>query len=101
MSVDVPGQELNVCGARDFFAFEAREGQTVNLSVLFTHENGDVDVKLYGPSETGEPGVVSSSLGTEDNETIEHVVERSGLHYIEVYGFGTDNTNTYRLELTL
>ena len=95
------GQELNVCGARDFFKFEASPGQTIRATVLFTHESGDVDMKLYGPSETGEPTVVESSLGTMDNESVEYTVERAGVHYLEVYGFGTDNLNTYRVEFSL
>ena len=58
-------------------------------------------MKLYGPSETGEPTVVDSSLGTMDNESVEYTVERAGVHYLEVYGFGTDNLNTYRVEFSL
>jgi hypothetical protein len=95
------GQELNVCGARDFFFFEASPGQTIRVNILFSHEAGDVDAKLYGPSESGEPSVVASSLGTMDNESLEHVVERGGRYYLEVYGFGNDNTNSYRIELDL
>ena len=74
---------LNTCNGPDFFAINASVGQTIAITVNFTHMVGDVDMKLYN----SEQSLVASSAGTMDSETIEYPVEVSGPHFVEVYGY--------------
>ncbi len=77
------GGNLNTCGGPDFFVINANAGQTITAAVNFSHMVGDVDMRLYNPEQSQ----VASSAGTEDIESIEYLVEISGPHFIEVYGY--------------
>ena len=77
------GGTLNTCGGPDFFAINASAGQTISVSINFTHMVGDLDMKLYN----AEQSIVESSASTIDSETIEHLVEVGGTYFLEVYGY--------------
>ena len=95
-SIDVTGYRgmHDTCGGPDYFGFELPAGKMLRVEVSFTHENGDIDVKLN--DATGMQ--VASSAGTEDTENIEYMSETGGFHVLEVYGF-RGVYNEYQLQL--
>lgn len=97
-----PEPEQEICGPTDvdIFTFQAFEGEQITTTIEFSHAEGDLDMKLYGPDKAGEVDSNGSAtrygLSVDDNETIEHTVQTAGTFYLRVFGYGGDG-NTYTL----
>jgi hypothetical protein len=78
------GHLLNTCGGSDFFSFETSVGQSLTIELLFDHEVGDLDMRVYDPS--GE--VVERSVSVSDDEIVPFLPQLNGVFIVEVYGFG-------------
>jgi len=82
---------LEICRADDVdvFSFEAGINQRIQITLNFVHDIGDVDVRLFRPSQSGNVTRYGSaaawSVGVSDTETIDYVTTESGMHYILVY----------------
>ena len=82
VGVEVAAQ---ICeGDADWFQIDApvSVGQRIEVDVLFSHEDGDLDVRLYRDTER-----VAESDGADDDERIVHEVRGEGTYSIEIYGF--------------
>ncbi len=81
----------------DYSALPVAAGQTINASLAFTNANGNLDLRLYGP--TG--ALVGTSQGTTDAEHITYGPAPAGTYYVRVYPFGgAANHNAYTLTVT-
>lgn len=72
------------CDEDHFLARLLRSGVQVQVDVLFSHADGDVDVELleFVPGTMGQPGscgaVLGSSTSTDDNESIFYTYDNPG-----------------------
>lgn len=66
----------------DMFATELSSGQRFNVTSVFDHTQGDLDMILYNPNRER----VASSQSTTDREQIEHAAADNGTYYVAVYG---------------
>ena len=81
----------------DYSALPVAAGQTINASLAFTNANGNLDLRLYGP--TG--ALLGTSQGTTDAEHITYGPAPAGTYYVRVYPFGgAANHNAYTLTVT-
>ena len=81
----------------DYSALPVVAGQTINASLAFTNANGNLDLRLYGP--TG--ALLGTSQGTIDGEHITYGPAPGGTYYVRVYPFGgAANHNAYTLTVT-
>ncbi|MFW6058226.1 MAG: hypothetical protein ACOC9W_05165 [Persicimonas sp.] len=81
----------------DIYGFELLEGDLVSAELYFTHADGDLDASLYAPSQ--EPSVdsygVDEAWSTDDDESLTHIAEESGIYHLLVAT--SDTPNTYDL----
>lgn len=81
---------LEICRSDDLdvYSFQADAGELINVDLAFSHEIGDIDLKLFRPSQTSIGKIAPSaawSVGVSDEESIEYVTTEAGLHHILVY----------------
>ena len=92
---------LALCpGDDDWYAFAVRTGDVVNLDVLFSDGEGDVDADLYDGAGT----IVDQGRSASDNEALTHEVTTSGTYAVRVYLYGDDGSvpgNTYSVDLNI
>ena len=92
------------CGITDVdvFKFAANTGEEITATALFSHDEGDLDIKLFAPSQSMMVGPtssgVASGLSFTDNEELQHVAQETGDYYLLVRTY-TD-PNTYTLAVT-
>lgn len=82
----------------DFYAVELEEGENLNVSLSFSHAEGNVNLVLFDPSGTR----VTGSWSWDDDESISWTAAESGLHVIRVtliHEFGTSPGNEYDMEV--
>mgnify|MGYP006279319525 CR=1 FL=1 len=84
-----------VNGEEDYFAVSVDEGDRVSATIDFDHENGDLDLTLFGP----DGDVLDSSYSTTDGESVEAVAESGGEYYVQVAGYDRA-TNGYDLTVS-
>ncbi|MCB9904651.1 MAG: hypothetical protein H6831_09615 [Planctomycetes bacterium] len=89
-------------GDPDWFRIDLTDGETLTADCLFTHDNGDLDMRLWD----GCPGVeIDSSETVSDNEQIiyTNTTGASTSVYIEVYVWQGSiySCNSYDLDITL
>ena len=78
-SLSAGSHNLVSCDA-DWFSIEATEGLSIDLSLLFSHIDGDLELNLYDKD-----GVeLSSSATSNDNESLSYPASYTGLYYVEV-----------------
>jgi len=65
----------------DWYAIDLTSGDTLDVDVLFTDAEGDIDVELYDPSGT----LVASGYSADDNETLAWPVSADGTYEIVVW----------------
>ncbi len=80
----------------DYYRFSVPGAGQISISTTFTHSLGDVDIQLL--NSVG--GVVASSGGTGNSESINFNVSAAGTYYLRVYGFGSGSCNRYSLNIT-
>jgi hypothetical protein len=86
----------------DLYRLPLRANQTATLSVLFDHDDGDVDLRLL--DATG--ALLDASGSTTDDETVTHTASADEVVLLEVTLFAdagppTDNGNVYALDIAL
>lgn len=92
-SLPANGDGVSVSGDSDWFSFQLGSAQGVDISVLFTHSLGDIDIFLYDNSGT----LLASSESVTDDENISYVVSSSGTYYIEVRMISSESCNDYSI----
>ncbi|HEY4190507.1 MAG TPA: Ig-like domain-containing protein [Candidatus Limnocylindrales bacterium] len=81
----------------DYSALAVVAGQTINASLAFTDADGNLDLRLYGPSGTQ----LGLSAGTGDTEHIAYGPASAGTYFVRVYPSGSAaNHNDYTLTVT-
>lgn len=78
----------------DVFGFAASAGEVIEITAVFEHRAGDLDMQLYNSN-----GAVAVSDGYRDIELIEYVVPAEDIYLLEVYGATRSVANDYLLEI--
>jgi hypothetical protein len=92
----------------DWYAVELSRDDEISVTLDFVHDDGDLDLYLYGPvatsvletcsvayygslecSEREEQPCECRSIGTADREELVGIAEESGTYYVRVDAFGT------------
>lgn len=80
-------------GDDDYYALDLSAGQTLVVNLLFTDDDGDIDLRLL--NEIGST-VASSTIGSDD-ESISYAVRLIGRYTLRVYGYnGAENSYQLR-----
>jgi hypothetical protein len=102
-AVPLDGTELTALTAcdqdPDYYAFDLAVGDRVQIAVLFTHAEGDVDARLESASGT----TLASSASVDDDEALGFTATTAGRHVLRVWLYrdqGATPGNTYRLRIT-
>ena len=77
----------------DFYGFDARAGEVIRAGISFTHQAGDLDLRLLRSGGQ----VVAESLSYRDVELVELEVPADDLYVIEVFGATRSVSNVYDL----
>jgi len=80
----------------DYYAVDLEAGQQIDVTVRFTHEDGDIDARLYPPGEDSR--FVREGSSSTDDEELSYTAEENGTHYVQVYGYDY-HSNTYSMEV--
>ncbi|MEL6178232.1 MAG: pre-peptidase C-terminal domain-containing protein, partial [Myxococcota bacterium] len=89
-------EDLAICQSPDtpdddWYAVILNMGQQLNALILFTDDDGDLDLELYSLDDTETP--LESSTGVRDSEEIRFTAPSDNFYLIRVYGFqGVSNT---------
>ena len=84
------------CDDADWFGFNARAGDEIEISLTFTHSQGDLNMRLYTPQNE----ILQFSGTQNDNESILlRDLNLSGQYHVEVYGANRAVYTNYALEL--
>jgi hypothetical protein len=90
---------LAICtGDVDWYKFTVPAGKTIQISVLFPHNDGDIDIFLYPEFEWSKPAKISAS--SNDNESIIYPTPVQKTFYLKVAGATNPDSNGYDLNLT-
>jgi hypothetical protein len=86
-------RNLQICsGDDDWFGVDLKAGDTMTLTILFTHTQGDLDMSLYYTDCSTE---IDSSTSTTDNEQVVYnTAIADGTYNVRIYGYGGDE-NSY------
>jgi len=87
-------EDLSLDGEDDFYQLQLEESQEVDVTLAFSHAQGDVDLEIHGPDRT----TLNDSMSTTDDERIQFTAPSTGTYYVRVWPFWGDST-TYDLEL--
>lgn len=83
-------------GEDHYFAVDLNEGDTLRVEMLFSHDEGDLDIVLLNEAEEQ----VDRAASIDDNETASHTAGGDGTYYINPYGFrGASNQYELRVEI--
>lgn len=88
------GLEVSSDGS-DYFEFDLAEGETLDVSVSFTHEEGDLDATVYNSDERE----VAGSTSTTDNESFTYTADADETVHLRVYGYDY-HSNSYSLTVS-
>lgn len=88
---------LRLCGDdQDFYGILLDSAAQVTATLLFDHDDGDIDLKLL--SETG--ATLASSMSVTDNEQVSLCLE-PGLYFLRTFTFDWDVSAPYSLVITI
>lgn len=96
-------ENIGICSAEDMdiYAIELVRGDIISADLFFTHDDGDLDMALYSPSqqaEVTEQGLgVAQGLSSTDDESIIYTAVESGFYFLNV--FTSNEPNIYTLEI--
>jgi hypothetical protein len=76
----------------DWFQIPVSGGSDISVTAAFQHRVGDVDIALYSPAGV----VLSSSISSTDNESINYSADATGTYALRVYGYA-GASNVYDL----
>ena len=81
----------------DYFSIQLNAGDTLDVSMLFTDADGDLDMMLL----SSDGSTVASAMSVSDNETIaDYLVPQAGVYYLDVYGINSAK-NAYTLSMSV
>jgi len=83
-----------ICQDEDWYRIYL-SGGILKINLYFTHEKGDLDIKLYESKDIK----LKSSTSSSNDEEIIHTTTYSGAYYIKVYGYD-DAKNNYSLKIS-
>lgn len=94
-------EDMAICSVddRDVFTMELTRGDYIDALLEFEHTQGDLDMTLFAPSQTGE--IIDGGYGvaqgwsTDDDESFLYVAEESGFYNLSVVS--VDEPNDYDL----
>jgi hypothetical protein len=98
--------DLSICDSAvsptdiDFFAVTLAAGDTVDVTVAFEHDTGDLDCdfSLDGSTDT----IVAGSAGASDTEAFAWTAGAAGTYLLAIYGVAnTSYAQPYRLDLAI
>ena len=84
-------------GTRDTYSVTVGAGSQLVATILFSHAEGDLDLRLYRANGT----LLSTAQTQTDNETVQYIVTTAGLYYLEVRGKHDDDGALYDLIVTI
>ena len=74
--------DLFVCDTdEDWFLVSGTQGELLTIEAMFTHADGDIDLKLYDGSDF--ENALASSVSVSDNETLSYMADSSGSYYLQ------------------
>ncbi len=77
-------RNLEVCASdADWFAIDLVSGQSLDVSIAFSHSAGDLDLQLVDDNDAE----ITVSESTDDDEAISVTAAYTGTHYLHVYGY--------------
>jgi len=79
---DTPQSPVDV----DWYKISMSSGQTLSITLTFSHNGGDLDVHVLVPGSP--PVVVASAESASDDELLSFPIPADGLYYIRVVGVG-------------
>ncbi|MHA1149057.1 MAG: pre-peptidase C-terminal domain-containing protein [Promethearchaeota archaeon] len=81
------------CWDDDWFYFYVSSGVEINITIEFTHANGNIDMCAYNPGIS----LIGNSSSTTDNENIVHITLTAGYYSIFIYKKTPADNNDYNL----
>ena len=87
---------LDGTGDEHYFAVDLEAGDQLEVTMEFSHSEGDLDIELLNPTGTR----VSGSASITDDETVSTTASVGGEHYIRAYPF-ISATNSYELDVRI
>ena len=84
---------------QDWYKIFLPAGSTLQATILFTHNDGDLDLYLYKQGDCLTPK--DSSASSTDNEGVVFSTETSATYLLRVAGFTKQVSNSYTLSLTI
>ena len=88
-------------GDADWYSFEAGNGQLINATITFTHEDNDMGIRLYRMEEDGTVISLTSSNTLTDNETIIYRPYEDGTYLLYAFRSRGTQVATYSMQITL
>ncbi len=86
----------NSCSyAEDWYKVNLELGETLNITIKFTHQDGNLDLYFY--NDTLDTPIFTRKTFTDDEKMI-ITIRESGIHYIKVVGVNT-NQNNYSMKV--
>ncbi|ERH08939.1 MAG: bacterial pre-peptidase C-terminal domain protein [halophilic archaeon J07HX64] len=82
--------------SRHYFAVDLNAGDQVEVTMEFSHDEGDLDIDLVDPNEFS----LDSSASITDDETVSVTAETGGEHYITPYAY-SGAPNSYELDVRI
>ena len=87
---------LKICpGNEDYYGVFAREGDTIDVRIFFTHAAGDLDASLL---DLDRSTTIVRSNTLDDDEVLTHVAAAEGQHVVRVFSASGDE-NTYAIDV--
>ena len=86
----------------DYFEVLLFNDETLTVDVLFSHDDGDVDVALYRSTSCDDEGcenLLEEGITEDDNEQIVFTAEDFGLYTIEIYNADEEGGAAYDLSI--
>jgi len=81
----------------DWYKVSAPAGQSLSVTISFTHANGNLDLRVYDPAQTA----VGSSTGSGNSEAVSVSPISAGYYCIFVYGYNNAQNQNYSLTVAL
>jgi len=84
-------RNLQICsGDEDWFAIDLKAGDAMTVTILFSHAQGDLDMRLYDTDCSTQRAYGGS---TTSNEEMSYTATADGTYSINIYGFqGAENS---------
>ena len=92
--IQLPSLNIDHPGDDDWFSFTLTAAASIDVSLLFSHSEGNLDLQVTNAAGT----VILTGNSTDDNELAQLANLTAGTYYVRVYGVG-GATNQYSLAI--